>query len=197
MAFQKGHKEYRTKETFLKISQSRKGVIPWNKGIPRTKEEKIKISNSHKGKKRSIGAIEKQREKMIGRKYTEEHKRHMRENNAHYWKGKIANNKGKTMSINQKEKISMAKKGKFIGEKSPRWTGGSVGYWMNQAKIRDHFTCRICGLYDPEIMEVDHIKPKSKFYELSKDINNMQTLCPNCHRRKTKREGDLHNNINI
>ena len=37
-------------QTKKKISESRKGTIPWNKGIPRTAEERRKMSISHMGK---------------------------------------------------------------------------------------------------------------------------------------------------
>ena len=90
-----------------------------------------------------------------------------------------------------KEKMKKAfcrfrEEGTFAKENNPAWKGGTVGYYKQQALIRDHFTCRICNLYDPEIMEVDHIKPTCKFPELEKDINNMQSICPNCHTRKHK-----------
>ena len=37
-------------QTKKKISESRKGIVPWNKGIPRTAEERHKMSISHIGK---------------------------------------------------------------------------------------------------------------------------------------------------
>lgn len=39
-----------TEETKKKISDSTKGRIPWNKGVPRTEEEKRKMSLAHMGK---------------------------------------------------------------------------------------------------------------------------------------------------
>jgi 5-methylcytosine-specific restriction endonuclease McrA len=74
------------------------------------------------------------------------------------------------------------------GPKCWKWNGGTMHYWNEQAKIRDHYTCRICGLYDPEIVQVDHIKRKSKYPELKFKLDNLQTLCPNCHARKTIQE---------
>jgi len=35
-----------TKKTKIKISESMKGIIPWNIGIPNTKQQKEKISNT-------------------------------------------------------------------------------------------------------------------------------------------------------
>lgn len=74
------------------------------------------------------------------------------------------------------------------GDKNPRWKGGTWNYQRKFAKIRDDFTCQICGLKDPEIMEVDHIKPKCDFPEIMHSLENLITICPNCHRRKTNRE---------
>ena len=53
---------------------------------------------------------------------------------------------------------------------------------------RDNYTCKSCNYSEKEIMEVDHILPRLYFPELSMDINNLQTLCSNCHRRKTLRD---------
>ncbi len=47
---------------------------------------------------------------------------------------------------------------------------------------RDNFTCQWCGIKGG-YLEVDHIKPFAYFPELRFDINNCQTLCPNCHRK--------------
>lgn len=88
------------------------------------------------------------------------------------------------------------KKGIQSGDKHPRWKGGKWTYWRKQALIRDNYTCKICGLYDIEIMDVDHIEPirctlrERREIERETDIqlhgiNNLQTLCPNCHKRKT------------
>ncbi len=73
------------------------------------------------------------------------------------------------------------------GSKHPRWKGGGKNWVRLIALRRDDYKCSKCRLRDPEIMEVDHIKPKCDFPELSKDIDNLETLCPNCHRRKTNR----------
>jgi 5-methylcytosine-specific restriction endonuclease McrA len=72
--------------------------------------------------------------------------------------------------------------------KHPGWKGGCKEYWSKECKIRDDYICQICGHREPEIMVADHIKPKSVYPEFSCDINNLITLCPNCHARKTIRE---------
>jgi len=71
------------------------------------------------------------------------------------------------------------------GENHYRWSGGSWNYWKQKALTRDHYTCQKCGLYEPEIVHVDHILPKSKYPELARTLSNLITLCPNCHARKT------------
>lgn len=88
------------------------------------------------------------------------------------------------MSEETRKKMSEAHK----GERAWSWAGGKWPYKKRQVKTRDNYTCQICGLRDPEIMEVDHIKPKKRFPELALELENLVTLCPNCHRRKTNRE---------
>lgn len=62
-----------------------------------------------------------------------------------------------------------------------------IGYdWYKQKALeRDNWTCQKCGWNEPLIMEVDHIIPKVKDSSLENDLQNLVTLCPNCHRRKT------------
>lgn len=45
--------------------------------------------------------------------------------------------------------------------------------------------CLKCGATTQ--IQVDHIKPKSKFPELTYDINNLQPLCWPCNKQKTNR----------
>lgn len=84
----------------------------------------------------------------------------------------VAWNKGKTFP-------------EFSGNKNGAWKGTDDKYYRYKALERDNYTCRSCGHHEPEIMEVDHIKPKGKFPELRYTLSNLQTLCPNCHKRKT------------
>lgn len=73
-------------------------------------------------------------------------------------------------------------------QERPRWKGGGKNFLRNLALVRDNNTCQICGLLDKEVMEVDHIKPKSVYPDLANILENLITLCANCHRRKTSRE---------
>lgn len=90
-----------------------------------------------------------------------------------------------------RKKISASKKGLWDEEKNPNWNGGtSVNYYRPRILLRDNFICRDCSLQDKTkgFMDVDHNKPKRAFPELAYKIDNLITLCPNCHRRKTLRD---------
>ena len=77
------------------------------------------------------------------------------------------------------------------GEKNPKWSGGRLGWFRKLAFERDDYTCRDCGLREPEIMEINHIDPTVFYPELYLEISNLETLCPNCHRRKTNRQTEI------
>lgn len=67
--------------------------------------------------------------------------------------------------------------------------------WENRRIIvlaRDNFTCKKCWLREPDIMEVDHIQERAIAPELKNRLNNLQTLCPNCHAKKTRNESQTH-----
>ena len=81
--------------------------------------------------------------------------------------------------------IIEGKESPYRGEKHGRWKGGNWDYLKRQCLIRDNFTCKSCGLREIEIMEVDHIFSKKEAPELALSLSNLQTLCPNCHKRKT------------
>jgi len=56
--------------------------------------------------------------------------------------------------------------------------------------------CNMCGL-ESEIsgfFDIDHIKPKLKHvYSIKmREINNLQILCPNCHRIKTISDREIY-----
>jgi 5-methylcytosine-specific restriction endonuclease McrA len=53
--------------------------------------------------------------------------------------------------------------------------------------------CMCCGITNKEaVLQVDHIKPRSRYPELADDINNLQILCRICNCGKSnKYEDDL------
>ena len=93
----------------------------------------------------------------------------------------------KTKEFGFKKGMIPYNKGKKTGKLPHNWKGG-IATVKERARIRDNYTCQICGLREPEIMEVDHILPKSRFKNKEFELENLITLCPNCHRRKTNRD---------
>jgi 5-methylcytosine-specific restriction endonuclease McrA len=54
--------------------------------------------------------------------------------------------------------------------------------------FRDGHRCRQCGIrVTPENSEADHIRPVNSFasYAQATHLLNLQTLCLECHKRKT------------
>lgn len=113
-------------------------------------------------------------------------------------KGRVAWNKGLTKSdprvAKYSEGISARMKGRATwnkgkphleAEKNPAWNGGSIKYKVRIAKERDNYICQMCGFTEKEIMVVDHIRPKYIRPDLYLSLDNLMTLCPNCHARKT------------
>jgi len=119
---------------------------------------------------------------------------------------KSGRKKGYKHTIETKEKMSIAAKGKsksvshrrhiseaFKGEKSNTWKGGvspinerirkSFEYklWRRAVLSRDNNTCIWCGKKDNTI-QADHIKPFCDYPELRFAIDNGRTLCFDCHK---------------
>lgn len=65
--------------------------------------------------------------------------------------------------------------------RSPRWKALRL-----KALRRDQFKCVECGARGR--LEVDHKKPVRTDPELSFELDNLQSLCPSCHTRKTRIE---------
>jgi len=166
------------------------------KGETMSQEQKTKISANRKGKAlgNTNGFVKGQISSFKGKKHTGEANQKNREkhlgkllgNQNGFKKGQDAWNKGKPSPWSTKRNLeNNPNKG---GESHPMWKGGSIKYVSKQALLRENYTCQVCGLYEPEIVEVDHILPKCIYPELRLDINNLQVLCPNCHKRKTLKD---------
>lgn len=65
--------------------------------------------------------------------------------------------------------------------RSRRWKGLRL-----EALRRDGWRCVQCGARGR--LEVDHIKPVRAAPEAAFDLENLQSLCPACHARKTRLE---------
>jgi hypothetical protein len=110
--------------------------------------------------------------------------------------------KGQVWTQERRDKIGMATgkpRPKIRGENHYYWKGGSWNYIKTIVRLRDNDICQCtgicqwhlsekCGFKDSYIMHVDHIKPKKLYPELSLSIDNLITICPNCHQFKTNTE---------
>ena len=173
-------------ETKGKISEALKGRVT-------SVEHRKHLSESLVGNTNRLG--QKQSEEEVanrvssrlknGKRMSLEAKQKMREarlkNPNMYWVGK-------TREEETKERISKNLLGRYVGDTNPSWKGGKWNWAKRQVKIRDNYICQQCGLRDEEIMDVDHIKPKANYPEFITSLDNLTTLCPNCHRRKTLKE---------
>lgn len=154
----------------------------------------------NKGKKASLKTRQKQREAKL-------------KNPTKCWQGKLREamrgnkyNFGKKHTMEWKIKNGERRK----GENNPRWRGGitplnkkirgcfEMRQWRSDVFTRDDFICQSCGQRGGEL-QADHIK---LFSVIMKDnnitcfedalgcrelwnLNNGQTLCKDCHSRKT------------
>ena len=109
----------KSEETKLKISESLKGNIPWNRGKTNIYSEKVLLNMSEvkKGKKASEESKEKV-SKTLKEKYKNGEMipyNRIGENNSMY---------GKHHSEESKLKMSEFRIGKQVGENNPNWSGG-------------------------------------------------------------------------
>ena len=105
--------------------------------------------------------------------------------------------KGTTMSLESRQKMSAAKKGKYTGSANPNWKGAKVTdevrqrrsydakIWREACLKRDDFVCTLCG--STEKLHVHHILEFSDYPERRWDINNGKTVCVFCHEKIHKR----------
>lgn len=176
---------------------------------------------------RRVKMRENQRKNWLGKKFTDDHRRNL--SKSHIGKGvphpaMLGNipwnknrvgvmptpwNKGLSWSDEMKKKMSIARKGKMVGENHPmwgrkrpeitgknnhNWRGGitseneklrkSTRYilWRKSILERDNYTCQICKKRGGKL-QADHIKPFCAFPEFRFDIKNGRTLCVPCHLR--------------
>ena len=147
------------------------------KGRPQTKETREKISQNNSrywlGKKRPPLSPE-HKAKLLGSLKGNQHT-----------KGMKFPNKKKSPPKSEETKNKYKR---FHGETGLHWKGGCLNFHKKETLKRDDWTCQICGLRDPDVMEVDHRLCRSIHPELYNDPTNLWTLCANCHRRKTRKE---------
>ena len=152
---------------------------------PHSKETREKISQALKGKPKSLEHIEKNRQWHIG---------------------KPAPFKGSKHTPEARRKMSEARTGKFVGEKSSSWKGGrskkeklfrcmpEYKEWRTSVFERDDYTCQECGERGG-YLTVHHIKPFIQIV-VDNDLNDVNdareclelwdesngvVLCEECH----------------
>jgi len=89
----------------------------------------------------------------------------------------------------QREKMSVASKGKNSGEKNHNWQGGKsfepypLG-WTNtfkeQIRYRDGYRCQECGVPEVECNKKLHVHHKDR-NKKNLNIDNLISLCGSCH----------------
>ncbi len=126
------------------------------------------------------------------RKWLKIHNLKFNKEETFFRKGHIPWNKGKTyegkkLTEEQKQKISERKRGKD----SNFWKGGVssnrslIGAWTTnhsyEVHKRNNFSCIICGSHKK--LQAHHIVPVFIDEKLGYEMNNLTTLCENCHKQ--------------
>lgn len=103
------------------------------------------------------------------------------------------NTRGLVISADARQKMSQAKRDKYLGENNPNWKGGLISdntrlrnsykskQWSLLVRDRDGNACAECGKTGK--LHAHHVKPWKKYPELRFDVGNGVTLCPVCHQK--------------
>jgi 5-methylcytosine-specific restriction endonuclease McrA len=61
-----------------------------------------------------------------------------------------------------------------------------------RALMRDGYTCRMCGARATEVDHIRELTPENiRDVSISLNLDNLQSLCHDCHTRKTKEDKGL------
>ena len=112
-----------SEETKEKMSEAKKGQIPWNKGkkgmYNHSEETKQRMSESHKRENLSEETIQRMSEAKKGTHLSEEHKQNLSKSHKGIQAGKNHPMYGKHHSEEAKRKMSENSKGKMVGSENP------------------------------------------------------------------------------
>ena len=202
--------DQRKKEVAKKISQAKKGKIPWNKGrrgIYRLSEEtKRKISEkmkvAMKGKHTSPATEFKKGHKPY-KTFKENPKYHQHDKYAWHPITIRHFDIHKLPEYRKKVSLSVIKlwqdpeyRKKRTGPNHHWWKGGitkrqealaralrvELRKWAKAVLERDNYICQECGQrFEKVFLHAHHIKSISKYPSLVLDISNGITLCKKCH----------------
>lgn len=110
--------------------------------------------------------------------------------------------KGIVFSPEHRMRISLAHRGRWVGEKNPNWKGGvhhkhlslrasgEYKMWKASALERAGYCCQSCGVEQGSVcdccgtkivLHVHHVKSFSAHVESRFDPANSEVLCPKCH----------------
>lgn len=180
-----------------RVSESRKGRVPWNKGLKVSTDERVKKN------------IEKSKVTLL---------KSYREGKIKNWNSgiKIDRSKYPNMGHNKKHtqealsKMSAARKGKSAhwnkGEKSPMWKGGltpelkkirkSIEFstWRESVFVRDNWTCQKYKIRGGKL-HPHHIQNFAEHPELRFEVSNGITLSEKAHREFHKKYGKSNNTL--
>ncbi len=151
------------------------------RGKTHSPETRQLMSDSH------VGLQSGEKHPMFGKTHSPETKQLMSKNHAHI-SGKDHYLYGKHLSPETKQLLSIAKIGKYCGEKHPNWQGGiskepycqEWDIWLKEEiKERDNFKCQNPNCDLTTNLCVHHIDYDKK----NCSTNNLITLCASCNSR--------------
>lgn len=125
-----------SEESKRKISETKKGSIPWNKGKTGiySEETRRKIGDSTRGKQRNPEAVRKTAEANRGKHHTEEYKKWMSDFRK---RNPTSGMTGKHQSEETKRKISEANKAKVTEEDRQKISERMKSYWRKRKSQKE------------------------------------------------------------
>lgn len=187
--------EHREKLSRIKKQMYKEGkiTVPDNNGRIISKETRAKISEANTGRKHSDETKRKcsisklgDKNPMYGKRLSEEHRKKIKLNNAHYWKGKKF-----SKEVVQKMKETKRINGTLIliGENNPAWIDGRSyepytnefnNSFKSEIKERDNFTCMKCGATEKEQLEKFNISLHVHHIDYNKKNTYKENCCVLC-----------------